>query len=187
MPSICSVPSTPDGPTGYLKAAWPKVPGPVFGRFSDKLGPQSPSRSMGLVLQCRLHHKSAPQTNSRDAKKIRPDCLQVPSPTSGPSQVSQNLHVSGGPAVASLCKRGVFARAPTQSPTVLYGPGEGGSHGHTQPFSLKREVAALVLHPSPSTLSPCVSWSTSRPVSAGTRSVPSSGRSSATNTVFGDD
>ena len=44
--------------------------------------PQDPSRSTGLVLQCRLHQKSAPQTNSkpfRCANKLRPDCRQVPS------------------------------------------------------------------------------------------------------------
>ena len=44
--------------------------------------PPNPSRSTGLVLQCRLHHKSAPQTNIlrpfRGTNNFRPDCLQVP-------------------------------------------------------------------------------------------------------------
>jgi hypothetical protein len=34
---------------------------PVFGQT----WPQNPSRTTGLVLQCRLHQKSAPQTNSK--------------------------------------------------------------------------------------------------------------------------
>ncbi len=34
---------------------------PIFGQT----WPQNPSRTTGLVLQCRLHHKSAPQTNSK--------------------------------------------------------------------------------------------------------------------------
>ena len=44
--------------------------------------PPNPSRSTGLVLQCRLHHKSAPQTNIltpfRGTNNFRQDCLQVP-------------------------------------------------------------------------------------------------------------
>ena len=40
--------------------------GSISGRLSGKLGPQNPSRSTGLVLQCRLHPKSARQTNSND-------------------------------------------------------------------------------------------------------------------------
>ncbi len=48
---------------------------PIFGQT----WPQNPSRSTGLVLQCRLHHKSAPQTNIlkpfRGTKKSRPDCV----------------------------------------------------------------------------------------------------------------
>ena len=39
-----------------------KCVGPIFGRFSAKLGAQSFSRTTGLVLQCRLHQKSARQT-----------------------------------------------------------------------------------------------------------------------------
>jgi hypothetical protein len=50
---------------GYLKAVWPEICGSVFGRFSAKLSPQNPSRTTGLVLQCRLHQQSAPQTNSK--------------------------------------------------------------------------------------------------------------------------
>ena len=34
---------------------------PIFGQT----WPQNPSRTTGLVLQCRLHQKSAPQTNSK--------------------------------------------------------------------------------------------------------------------------
>ena len=37
----------------------------VFGRFSAALGPQNPSRSTGFLLQCRLHQKSARETNSK--------------------------------------------------------------------------------------------------------------------------
>ena len=37
----------------------------VFGRFSVKLGPQTPLERRGSSLQCRLHPNSAPQTNSK--------------------------------------------------------------------------------------------------------------------------
>ena len=51
---------------------------PIFGQT----WPPNLSRSTGLVLQCRLHHKSAPQTNIlrpfRGTNNFRPDCLQVP-------------------------------------------------------------------------------------------------------------
>jgi hypothetical protein len=51
---------------------------PMFGQTL----PQNHCKSTGLVLQCRLHQKSAQLTNykaiSRHQKK-RPDCLQVPS------------------------------------------------------------------------------------------------------------
>jgi hypothetical protein len=51
---------------------------PIFGQTV----PPNPSRSTGLVLQCPLHHKSAPQANIlrtfRGTKNFRPDCLQVP-------------------------------------------------------------------------------------------------------------
>jgi hypothetical protein len=43
---------------------------PIFGQT----WPQNPSRSTGLVLQCRLHHKSAPQTNSNAISW----CHQIP-------------------------------------------------------------------------------------------------------------
>ncbi len=37
----------------------------VFGQFFGQTWPQNPSRTTGRVLQCRLHQKSAPQTNSK--------------------------------------------------------------------------------------------------------------------------
>jgi hypothetical protein len=50
---------------------------PIFGQA----WPPNPSRSTGLVVQCWLHHKSAPQTNIlkpfRGTKKPRPDRLQL--------------------------------------------------------------------------------------------------------------
>ena len=64
---------------GYLKAVWPEIVGPLFGRFSawpqnelsgrsqmfGQSWPQGPSRTTGLVVQCRLHQISARQTNSK--------------------------------------------------------------------------------------------------------------------------
>ncbi len=49
----------------YLRAVWLEIIGQVFLRFSEKLDPQDPSRSTGLVMQLKLHEKSAPQTNSK--------------------------------------------------------------------------------------------------------------------------
>ncbi len=49
------------GSAGYLKAIWPETFGSVFGQT----WPQNPFRTTGLVLQCRLHQKSARLTNSK--------------------------------------------------------------------------------------------------------------------------
>ena len=43
--------------------------------------PQKPSRTMGLVLQCRLHQKSAPQTNSIATSWHRANPARLPSST----------------------------------------------------------------------------------------------------------
>ncbi len=59
-----------------------EISGSVFGRCAGQTWPPNPSNKTGLVLQCRLHQKTARQTNSkafRGTKQIRPDCLQVPS------------------------------------------------------------------------------------------------------------
>jgi hypothetical protein len=51
---------------------------PIFGQT----WPQNPSRTTGLVLQCRLHQKSAPQTNSKAISWHRQIPARLPS---GPS------------------------------------------------------------------------------------------------------
>lgn len=64
----------------YLTAVWPETCGLMCGRFSAKLGPQSPAKSAGLVLHCRLCQNSITQTSSKAiswSKKPRPACLQV--------------------------------------------------------------------------------------------------------------
>ena len=63
-------------PNSYrpIVATWHILSGSLATRYSDFSGfrtifgqtsPQNPSRTKGLVLQCRLHQNSAPQTNSK--------------------------------------------------------------------------------------------------------------------------
>ena len=44
-----------------VRVGFPPISEPVFGQT----WPRNPSRTAGLVLQCRLYQKSAPQTNSK--------------------------------------------------------------------------------------------------------------------------
>ena len=64
-----------------LKAVWPGIFGSVFGRFSAKLGPKAPLHRRGLVLQCRLHQKSARQTNSKAMSLRQKKATRWPSST----------------------------------------------------------------------------------------------------------
>ncbi len=66
---------------GYLKAVWPEFFGSVFGRFSAKLGPQTPLERRGSSCSagCTKNQPGRPSLRPfRGAKKFRPDCLQVP-------------------------------------------------------------------------------------------------------------
>ena len=49
--------------SGSLAIRYSDFPG--FRQIFGQPWPQNPSRATGLVLQCRLHQKSAPQTNSK--------------------------------------------------------------------------------------------------------------------------
>ncbi len=72
----------------------------IFG----KTWPQSPSRTAGLVLHCRLHHKSAPQTNSKAISRRQTFLARLPSGT-------QTYRRGGpGPRIASLNKEGTFGK-----------------------------------------------------------------------------
>jgi hypothetical protein len=53
--------------SGYLKAVLPEISGPVFGRLSAKVGPETPLERRGSSC------------NAGGTKKFRPHCLQVPS------------------------------------------------------------------------------------------------------------
>ena len=50
---------------------------PIFGQT----WPQNPSRTTGLVLQCRLHQKSARQTNSKAISWRQKNPARLPSGT----------------------------------------------------------------------------------------------------------
>ena len=70
-------------PTGYLKAIWMDIFGPVSNEFPAKTDPRAPPRSPGSAPHINVHQKSAPQTDSKAVSrhpKNPPDCLQVPSP-----------------------------------------------------------------------------------------------------------
>ncbi len=51
----------PSSPMGRIICFFVGGGSPIFGQT----WPQNPPRTTGLVLQCRLHQKSAPQTNSK--------------------------------------------------------------------------------------------------------------------------
>ena len=51
--------------TGYLKAVWLKIFGPVFRGFRPEIEPGTPPRSPGLARDINLHQKSTPETNSK--------------------------------------------------------------------------------------------------------------------------
>ena len=50
--------------TGYLKAVWLEIFGPVSLGFSTKSDPRGPPRSPGPAPHINLHEKSAPETKS---------------------------------------------------------------------------------------------------------------------------
>ncbi len=67
---------------GYLKAVCPQIVGSVFGRFSAKLGPQTPldRRGSSCSAGCTKNQPGRPILRPfHGANKFRPDCLQVPS------------------------------------------------------------------------------------------------------------
>ena len=79
-----SSPARPARPcSGYLKAVWLEIFGPIFIGFSAEIDPRDPSRSPGPAPHINVHEKSTPQTKSR-AKWRRPNCLQIHrQPTAG--------------------------------------------------------------------------------------------------------
>ena len=65
--------------SGCLKAVWPENVRVGFLPMFGQTWPQNPSRSTGLVLQCRLHQKSAPQTNSKAMPWCQTNPARLPS------------------------------------------------------------------------------------------------------------
>jgi len=59
--------------SGYLKAVWLKVVGPVFLRLARRSTPGPPPRSPGLARDINLHQKSAPETGAEFASVKGPD------------------------------------------------------------------------------------------------------------------
>ena len=68
---------------------------PIFGQT----WPQNPSRTTGLVLQCRLHQKSAPQTNS---KAISWQFGILKSPPQGTAEYSMLRNSASGPGIGRI-------------------------------------------------------------------------------------
>jgi len=51
--------------TGYLKAVWLEIFGPVFLGFSAEVDTRDPPRSPGPAPHINFHEKSAPQTKAK--------------------------------------------------------------------------------------------------------------------------
>ena len=103
--------------TGYLKAVWLEIFGPVFPGFLAEADPRDPHRSPGPAPHINLHEKSAPLTDSKAAsrhQKTPPRCIRVP------SEMLSNVE---SPAQKIPCenarrKRGTLVLAPR--PSVNY-------------------------------------------------------------------
>jgi hypothetical protein len=77
LPTTCAFSGYP----GNLKAVWPEFFGSVFGRFSAKLGPETPPgrRGSSCSAGCTKNQPGRPILRPfHGANKFRPDCLQVP-------------------------------------------------------------------------------------------------------------